>query len=117
MKKIYYFLIALFMVLSLSGCAKCISKEEVVREVEIVDNYHRASYLTPTYNYTTKTYNYVSHPPIYRIYVKHDGVEYSVSGSSTYDRYKDKIGETANAGFLLKKYDDGSQKYFILKLE
>lgn len=105
------------MVLSLSGCAKCISKEEVVREVEIVDSYHRAAYITTSYNYVTKTYNYYSHPSIYRIYVKYDGVEYSVSGSSTYDKYKDKIGETANAGFLLKKYDDGSQRYIILKLE
>ena len=56
-------------------------------------------------------------PSVHRITVEYDGVEYDISGSDTYYKYSDKVGEYTNGILQIKKYDDGSVKYDIVELE
>lgn len=58
-----------------------------------------------------------THPAVYRITVKYNDVEYSISGSDTYEKYKEHIGEYTNGTLEIRTYDDGTIKYDILSLE
>lgn len=116
MKKTLTILLAmLILTFSLVGCAKCISTETSIVQVQITDEYHRAMYITPVFN--GKTTTMITHPAVYRITVEYDGVEYDISGSDTYNKYSDKIGEYTNGTLQTKKYDDGSVRYDIIELE
>lgn len=116
MKKTLTILLAMLIVtFSLVGCAKCISTETSTVQVKITDEYHRAMYITPVFN--GKTTTMITHPAVYRITVEYDGVEYDISGSDTYNKYSDKIGEYTNGTLQTKKYDDGSVRYDIIELE
>lgn len=116
MKKTLTILLAMLIVtFSLAGCAKCISTETSTVQVKITDKYHQAMYITPVFN--GKTTTMITHPAIYRITVEYDGVEYDISGSDTYNKYSDKIGEYTNGTLQTKKYDDGSVRYDIIELE
>jgi hypothetical protein len=118
MKKLLTVLLSmLILTFSLVACAKCISTETSTVQVKITDEYHRAAYTTMHYNSATKTMIPQSHPAVYRITVEYDGVEYDISGSDTYNKYSDKIGEYTNGILQTKKYDDGSVKYNIIELE
>lgn len=118
MKKTLTILLAmLILTFSLVGCAKCISTETSTVQVKITDEYHRAAYTTMHYNLATKTMIPQSHSAVYRITVEYDGVEYDISGSDTYNKYSDKIGEYTNGTLQTKKYDDGSVRYDIIELE
>ena len=115
-KKLFLvFLVCLVFTFSLVGCAKCINTEYQTVEVEIVDEYHRGMYMTPIY--VGKVMTMQTHPAEYRITVKYNDVEYSISGSDTYEKYKDKIGEYTNGTLEICTYDDGTVKYDILSLE
>lgn len=100
---------------SLIGCAKCINTELRTVEVEIVEEYHRGLYVTSMR--VGKVTTMQTHPAIYRITVEYNNVEYTINGKETYDKYKDKIGEYANATLEIRTYDDGTVKYNILSLE
>ena len=115
MKKIIVFIMALCIGISFVGCAKCISTEYENVKVTIVDKYHRAMYMQPVRS--GKTTTYITHPAVWRITVEYDGVEYTVSGSDTYNKYKDKIGQTTTGELEISTYDDGSIKYNIVSLE
>lgn len=99
----------LILTFSLAGCAKCISTETSAVQVKIADEYRRGA----RYNAATKTMR----PSVHRITVEYDGVEYDISGSDTYYKYSDKVGEYTNGILQIKKYDDGSVKYDIVELE
>ena len=117
-KKILYSLaLLLAFMFILTGCAKCISTETSTVQVKIIDEYHMAAYTTMYYSPATKTMLPQSHPAVYRITVEYDGVEYDISGSDTYNKYSDKIGEYTNGTLQTKKYDDGSVRYDIIELE
>jgi hypothetical protein len=116
-KKTLTILLAMLIVIfSLVGCAKCISTEISTVQVKITDEYHRTAYTTMHYSPATKTM-LPQHPAVYRITVEYDGVEYDISGSDTYNKYSDKIGEYTNGTLQTKKYDDGSVRYDIIELE
>lgn len=116
MKKTLTILLAMLIVtFSLVGCAKCISTETSTVQVKLTDEYHRGMYITPVFN--GKTTTMITHPAVYRITVEYDGVEYDISGSDTYNKYSDKIGEYTNGTLQTKKYDDGSVRYDIIELE
>lgn len=91
----------------------------IVRDVQvkIIDEYHRAAYTTMYYNPATKTMMPQSHPAVYSITVKYNGVEYDISDSDTYNKYSDKIGEYVDGILETKKYDDGTVRYNIVDLE
>lgn len=110
-------LIPLMLILAcfLTGCAKIVKEEESTVQVEITDEYYRNSYVTPMY--TGKSYIYVSHPETYYITVQYNGEEYSVSGEAVYEKYHDKIGETANAILKTTTWDNGNVVYDIVDLE
>ena len=118
MKKVLYSITMMFIfVFSLVGCAKYISTETSTVQVKIIDEYHRAAYTTMHYNPATKTMMPQSHPAVYRITVEYDGIEYNISGSNTYNKYSDQIGEYVNGTLETKKYDDGTVRYSIVDLE
>lgn len=110
-------LIPLMLILAcfLTGCAKIVKEEESTVQVEITDEYYRDSYVTPMY--TGKSYIYISHPETYYITVQYNGEEYSVSGEAVYEKYHDKIGETANATLKTTTWDNGNVVYDIVDLE
>lgn len=116
MKKILIILLAmLILTFSLTGCAKCISTETSTVQVQITGEYHKAMYITPVFN--EKTTTMITHPAVYRITVEYNGVEYDISGSDTYNKYSDKIGEYTNGTLQTKKYDGGTVRYNIVELE
>ena len=59
----------------------------------------------------------ITHPAVNRITVEYNGIEYSVNGRETYEKYQDKVGEYTNAVLETHTYDDGTVKYDILSLE
>lgn len=115
MKRIIPLLLCLFIAFSLCGCAKCISTEITEAEVKITDEYHRGMYMTPIRS--GKATTFVTHPAVYKITVEYNGNEYTISGSDTYNSYKDKVGETAIGMLETKTYDDGSVRYDIISLK
>ena len=104
-----------FLMFSLVGCAKLINTEYENVEVNIIDEYHKGMYITPVFN--GKTTTMITHPAVYRITVEYNGVEYTISGSDTYNKYKEKIGQTATGTLEIRTYDDGTVKYDIIALE
>ena len=100
---------------SLVGCAKLINTEYENVEVNIVDEYHRGMYVTPIR--AGKVTTMVTHPAVYRITVEYNGVEYTISGSDTYNKYKEKVGQIAIGTLEISTYDDGTVKYDIIALE
>lgn len=115
MKKIVSTLLMFEVLFMLCGCAKCINTETKTVEVNIVDEYHRGMYVTPMK--CGKVTTMITHPAVYRITVEYTGEEYTISGSDTYNKYKDKIGKTANAILEIKTYDDESIRYNITELK
>lgn len=99
----------------LTGCAKCINTEYENVEVNIVDEYHRGMYVTPIS--AGKVTTMVTHPAVYKITVEYNGVKYTISGSDTYNKYKDMVGQTTTGTLEIKTYDDGSIRYDITSLE
>ena len=99
----------------LVGCAECISTEYQDVEVVVVDEYYRAAWIQPVW--TGKFMMTVTHPATYRITVQYNGVEYTVGGQETYNKYKDKIGQTVVGKVEIKTYDDGTVEYDLVSLE
>ncbi len=115
MKKIVFTLLVFAILFGLCGCAKCIKTETKTVEVKIIDEYHRGVYVTPMR--CGKVTTLMTHPAVYEITVEYNGEEYTISGSDTYNKYKDKIGETTNATLEIRTYDDESTKYNITELK
>ena len=100
---------------SLAGCVKLINTEYENVEVNIVDEYHRGWYMTPIR--VGKVTTTVTHPAVYEIIVEYKGIKYTISGSDTYNKYKEKVGQTTIGTLKIRTYDDGSVKYNITALE
>ena len=60
---------------------------------------------------------WITHQAIYRIIVEYNNIEYVINDEETYDKYKDKIGQSTIGQLVIKTYDDGSITYDILSLE
>ena len=114
-KKILVLLSIMIMMFSLIGCTKCINTEYESVEVSIVDEYYRKMWFQPVF--TGKTSALITHPAQYNITVEYDGSEYTFDDSDTYDKYKDKVGQTVIGTLEIRTYDDGTQKYNIISLE
>lgn len=102
------------MIFSLSGCAKCIDTQYSTVDVKIVDEYYRSMYITPIK--CGKATTMITHPAVYDITVEYNGTDYVISGSDTYEKYSDKIGEFTTGMLETKSYDDGTVRYNITEL-
>lgn len=114
MKRIIGVLVMVCLVFSLVGCAKLVNTEYQEVEVKIVDSYHRGMWMQPVR--AGKVTTYITHSAVYKITVEYNGVEYSVSGSDTYRKYKGRIGSMTTGTLEINTYDDGTVKYDITKL-
>ena len=108
MKSILIFMLIAVLV-TLTGCAKVISTEYNEVDVKITDIYYRAAYVTPLR--VGKVTTFITHPAIYQIYVEYEGVEYTLSGSGIYNKYKNRIGQTVKGKLKIDIYDDNTIKY------
>lgn len=118
MKKFLYALTMLLVfVLTLTGCAKCISTETSTVQVKVTDKYYEEAFTTMVYNPILKTVLPQSYPETYRITVEYKGREYSFSDRDTYNKYSDKIGGYVSGILETKKYDNGKIKYYIIGLK
>ena len=105
MKRFIVCLLVAIIAINITACAKCISTESKEVEVTISDSYHRNAYTTMMKS--GKTIVPITHPAVYRISVSYKEKTYTVSGSDTYKKFKDKIGEKAYATLIVKTYDNG----------
>lgn len=101
--------------MTLTGCKKCVSTEYKHVPVKIIDAESRSAYSYPVRVGKTTSIRVV--PASYNTVVEYDSVEYSLSSSETYYKYRDKIGKTAKGKLETKRYDDGSMKFRIVSLE
>lgn len=115
MKKFICIFTLICLVFSLVGCAKLVNTEYKEVEVKVVDSYHRGMWMQPIR--AGKVTTYVTHPAVYKITVEYNGIEYSVSGSDTYNKYKGCIGSMVGGTLEVRTYDDGTVKYDITKLQ
>lgn len=113
--RIFALLLLAALVISIVGCVKCINIEHQQVEVTIVDEYHRNARLQPIIiNGKTR---FINHPAVWQIIVEYNGVNHTISGSNTYNKYKDKIGQIAIGELEIKTYNDGTVRYYIISLE
>lgn len=106
---------AVIVSITLTGCKKCVSTEYEHVPVKIIDAESRSAYSYPVRVGKTTSIRVV--PASYNTVVEYDSVEYSLSSSETYYKYRDKIGKTAKGKLETKRYDDGSMKIRIVSLE
>lgn len=106
---------AIIVSMTLTGCKKCVSTEYKHVPVKIIDAESRSAYSYPVRVGKTTSIRVV--PASYNTVVEYDSVEYSLSSSETYYKYRDKIGKTAKGKLETKRYDDGSMKIRIVSLE
>ena len=113
MKRILTFMLIAVLVV-LTGCTKVINTEYKEVDVKITDIYYRAAYVTPLH--AGKVRSLITHPAVYRTYIEYDGIEYTLSGSSIYNKYKNKIGQTVKGKLNIDTYDDNTVKYDIIEI-
>ena len=113
-KKFCGFMLAAAAVL-LTGCASCVSTETKTVQVQVTDEYYKkeAMMFTCVQNVIVP----VKIPAVYEITVTYAGVDFTVSGKETYQKYADHIGEYTNATLERKKYSNGSVQYDIIDLD
>lgn len=97
------------------GCSELISTEYQNVEVTIVDEYYRPTIIQPVL--AGKVTTFITHPSVYRITVKYNDSKYTISGRETYNKYKNKVGQTAIGTLKICTYDDGSVRCYISSLE
>ena len=115
MKRIIAIIAVILCVFVLCSCAKMLNEEYSPVSVIVVDSHYTSPRVVPIVAGKVRTF--VTYPARYRIYVEYNGIKYSIGGRDTYYRYKDKIGETANAKLRTRTYDDGTIKYDIISLD
>ncbi len=99
----------------LTGCRKLVNIEYSDVEVTVVDSYYSPMWLQPII--VGKTTSFITHPAIYRITVEYNDLEFNISGSDTYNKYKNKTGETTIGVLEIYTYDDNTVRYNISELE
>lgn len=115
MKRIVAVIAVILSLFILSGCEKLLSEEYSTVSVVVIDKRYTPVMVTPIVAGKVRTF--VTRPARYCIDVEYNGIEYCISGSDIYSRYKDRIGETVNAQLRTRTYDDGTVKYDIISLD
>ena len=115
MIKKLHLIIIVCLVISLAGCAKLVSTEYENVEVCVVDICHSDMWLQPIK--AGKVTTFITHPAEYKVTVEYNGVNYIVDDENTYNRYKDKIGQTTTGTLEICTYDNNKLKYNIIELK
>lgn len=115
MKRIIAIIVVISCVFVLCSCAKLLNEEYSTVSVVVVDSHYTSPRVVPIVAGKVRTF--ITYPAQYRIDVEYNGIKYSIGGSYTYSRYKNKIGDTANAKLRTRTYDDGTIKYDIISLD
>lgn len=113
--RIFSLFLLVVLIVGLAGCAKIVSTEYKDVEVTIVNEYHRAMWLQPMI--VGKVTTFITYPAVWKITVEYNGVEYTVDGEDTYNKYEGKIGQTTIGELEIKTYDNGTVEYNIVSLE
>lgn len=113
--RIFAVLLIVALVFFIVGCAKCVSTEYENVKVTIADKHYRAMWLQPIK--VGKSTTFITHPAVWEITVKYNGVEYTIEDKDTYNKYEDKIGQTTIGELKIETYDDGTVEYNIVSLE
>ena len=108
-------IIIICLVVSLVGCAKLIGTEYENVEVNVVDIHHSAMWLQTIR--AGKVTTFITHPAEYDVIVEYNGVSYTIDDEDTYNRYKDKIGQTTIGTLEIRTYDNNEVKYNIIELK
>ena len=114
-KKVLSIVVIICLMFSLVGCAQLVSTEYDSVEVNIVDKHYRGAWLQPVR--AGKVTTFITHPARYEIIVEYKSVEYTIDDSDTYNRYKDKIGQTTVGTLEIRTYDDDTVEYDITELK
>lgn len=109
------FMMIICLIISLTSCAKLVNTEYENVEVNVVDIHHSAMWLQPIR--AGKVTTFVTHPAEYDVTVEYNGVNYTIDDEDTYNRYKDKIGQTTIGTLEIRTYDDGTVKYDVTELK
>lgn len=117
MKLIIFVIIVICSLILFTGCTELIRTEYRDIEVSIVDKCHTPSYPIVEYNVALKLPITKIIPEVYEIIVEYNGVEYTIYGSETYDKYKNMVGQKTMAILEICTYDDGSIEYNITELK
>ena len=115
MKKILSIMLIGCLVFSLVGCANLVNTEYQDVEVIIVDIEHSAMWLQPVR--AGKVTTFITHPAKHEVIVEYNNVKYTIDDENTYNRYKDKIGQTTVGTLEIRTYDDGTIKCDITELK
>lgn len=115
-RKIGLLMAAVLFIACLMGCANSVNIEYKTVDVIVVDTYYHSEEMIPIYNDGTST-TWIFQPAVYDVKVKYKEIEYTVTGYDTYQRYKNREGETVKGILAICEYDDGSVEYNIVELE
>lgn len=113
--RIFVLLLLVLLLFGLVGCAKLVSTEYKNVEVTIVDKHYTAMWMQPML--VGKVTTFITHPAVWKIIVEYNGVEYTINDEDTYNKYENKIGQTAIGELKIETYDDGTIRYGIVSLE
>lgn len=108
-------LIMLLLVISLTGCAKCVSVVRKEVEVEVVDAFYSPTKITPVR--VGKVWTYPVAPAKYRITVRYGGTARTFDDQFIYERYKDKVGSYVTGILETTTYDNGYIEARIVSLK
>ena len=114
MKRILIVTLLITTLLCLSGCTELICTETQKVEATIIDVYYSGAWTQTIF--TGKTIIIIPHPARYEITFTYNNVALTVDDEEIYNRYKDKIGDTAECILITEYYDSGST-YQTLKLK
>lgn len=113
-KTLCLILTVLILLITLTGCKKCISKESEYVPVKIVDTSYYAGKLTSYKTGIHRQFRWV--PSRYYVIVKYNSKNYTFDNSKVYKNYHNKKDSTAKGTLVTKKYDDGSIKTTLVSI-
>ena len=108
-------LVPVLFIIMLFSIDSLITTEYETVKVEIVEANH-----TPTRSYPMMVGKSVvmhTDPEKYEVVVNYEGKNYAIDDESTYELYKDKIGEIVDATLEIRRHENGKVWYDIVALK
>lgn len=114
MKKLITILIIIFFLI-LTGCKKCIKQEQYYDSVIAVDAIYTPQNYIPLY--TGKVMAPIIIPESYEAIIEYKNDQYNLFDYKSYKLCEKNKGKNIQAEIKKRIYNDGSIKYYIVKLE